>query len=153
VKATILIGLGNPLMTDEGIGVRVIEAFGLRAAEFPAVEFAELGTAGMRVLHALAGRRKAVLVDCAFMGQPPGTLRRFLPDEVRSVKRLSGFSLHEGDLADIISLSRRLGEAPAQIVLFGVEPAEVGAGERLSSNLQGRFQEYLRAIADELRAP
>ena len=52
----------------------------------------------------LPGRRLAVFVDCALMGEPPGTLRRFRPAGVASVKAQPGISLHDGDLLDTIRL-------------------------------------------------
>ena len=147
----VLIGLGNVLMADEGIGIYLLEALARRAAEFPGVEFADLGTAGMRVLHALAGRRKAVLLDCALMNEPPGTLRRFRPEQVRDIKRMPGFSLHEGDLLQVIELSRRLGEAPSEIVIFGIQPESVAPAQELSPSLNERLPEYIAAVAQELR--
>ena len=148
-RSTVVIGLGNLLMADEGVGVRLVRAL---AAQFPAVDFCELGTGGMAVLHALAGRRKAVLLDCARMDQPPGTIRRFVPDQVASGKALPGFSLHEGDLLEILALSRRLGECPETVVIFGIQPASLAPGESLSPALASGFDAYLQLIAAEIDA-
>lgn len=149
-KPVVVIGLGNSLLADEGIGVRVVEDLSRRAAEFPGVEFLAAGTAGMAVVHAMAGRRKAVLVDCARMDEKPGTCRRFLPDDAASRKQLSGLSLHEGDLMAMIDLSRRLGEAPPDIVVFGIQPADVSMSEQLSPILEAGLAEYEQAVSREL---
>lgn len=153
MRPTVVIGLGNPLMSDEGIGLHLVRALLAQAWRFSTVDFYELGTGGMAVLHLLAGRRKAVLLDCAQMGEPPGTLRRFTPEQVSSVKALARFSLHEGDLLAILELSGRLGECPASVVIYGVQPAHVAPGDTLSSALAGRVGEYARSIAAELTAP
>ena len=137
-------------MSDEGIGIRLLEALAARAGEFPGVDFEDLGTAGMRILHAIAGRQKAILVDCAFMGLEPGTIRKFNPGEVRSVRKMSGFSTHSGDLMAVLDLSRRLGEFPPEVVIFGIEPKRVGFGDTLAPELEKRFAEYLDMIAREL---
>ena len=151
MNAVIVIGLGNPLMSDEGVGIRVVQALSSRAAMFPGVDFADLGTAGMRVLHAIAGRRQAIFVDCAFMGQPPGSVRRFTPDAVRSLKFLPGLSLHEGDLLETLDLSRRLGEAPEEIVIFGIEPLSITPGMELSAPVAARLDDCVAQVARELR--
>jgi len=145
---TVVIGLGNPFMTDEGIGVRVLQA--LQSEPLPGVEFLELGTGGLSVMHALGGRAKAVIVDCAFMEMTPGALRRFGPEEVRSKKASNGLSLHESDLLAVLDVARRCGEAPEEIVLFGIQPERVAPGEALSVALASRLPEYVRAVRQEL---
>ena len=112
--------------------MHVVAALAAEAARFPEVEFLDLGVGGLAVLHHLSGRRKALLLDCAYMNEPAGTLRRFTPDDVTSAKTLAGFSLHEGDLLQVLELARRLDMAPAEIVIFGIQPAEVTPGEGLS---------------------
>ena len=148
----VVIGLGNPLMRDEGVGLFVVRDLETRKERFPGVDFIEAGASALGALHSMAGRTKAVFVDCAFMGEPPGTIRRFSPDEARSIKRLAGFSLHEGDLLNSIQLSRNLGECPREIVIFGIEPDAVKMGEGLSFLLSGRFPQYVAAVEAELMA-
>lgn len=150
MKPAAVIGIGNPLMKDEGVGVHVAEA--LRdTAEVPGVEFLDGGTAGMVILRMMADRPKVVFVDCAMMGEDPGRMRRFTPDEVKDRKILNGLSLHEGNLLDTIDLSRQLGELPRDVVIYGIQPAEVGIGEELSPVLADRMKEYTREILAEVR--
>jgi hydrogenase maturation protease len=150
MKPVVCIGLGNPLRTDEGVGVRVVEA--LRAAGgAPAdCEILDLGTAGPALLHALAGRRKAVIVDCTLMGEAPGMCRRFRPEEVRTKKALAGLSVHEADVLRILALSEELGERPEEVVLFGIEPASIEAGTELSPALREGLDGYVAAVRAEL---
>ena len=138
------------LLSDEGVGVHVIRALEEQAERFPDVDLLDLGGGVMSVLHAISGRRKAILVDCALMGEPPGMLRRFAPEEVRTAKRLRGLSRHEGDLLHVLDLARRLGEAPGEVVIFGIQPANVFPGQELSPTLQGRLQEYVDRVVAEL---
>ena len=149
MKQVVVIGLGNPLMSDEGVGVRVVQALEAEGVH-PRADFVDAGTSGMKALHAMAGRAKAILVDCAKMRTEPGTLRRFGPDHVVSRKELPGFSLHEGDLLNTIELSRRIGECPAEVVIFGIEPARVEMGESLSPALASRLGEYVEAVKAEI---
>jgi len=150
MKDLLVVGLGNPLMGDEGVGVQLIRMLADCADSFPGVEFRDLGTGGMNVLHAIRGYRKAVFIDCAVMGETPGALRRFSRQDVRSARDVSGISLHETDVLEVIDLSRRLNECPSEIVLFGIEPLNISPGEGLSPPLAGRINDYLLAIKAEL---
>jgi hydrogenase maturation protease len=147
---TIVIGLGNPLMTDEGVGVRVVECLAAQAERFPGVKFLDAGSSGMVALHAMAGHRKAIFVDCALMGEPPGTIRRFTPDQAASLKKQPGLSLHEGDLFSILKLSKRLGECPAEVVIFGIQPDRLEPGQDLSDTLIANLDEYVERVGREL---
>ena len=150
MKPTVVIGLGSTLMSDEGVGVHLLRALAEKHSNAPGIEFHEIGTALMRALHLMSGREKAVLLDCAFMNEAPGTLRRFAPTDVRSVKSLPDLSLHEGDLFRVLRLLGIIEEAPKQIVIFGIQPASIEPGETLSPLLQERFEEYCREIEREL---
>ena len=142
-------GLGNPLMADEGVGVHLIRLLAERAAAYPEVDFVDAGTGGMTVLHLIAGRRKAIFIDCAFMDEPPGSIRRFRPEDVRSRKVLAHQSLHEADLLHILEMARTLGPSPEEVVLFGIQPAVVEVGQRLSPTLAGRMDHYLSVVAKD----
>ncbi len=148
----VVIGLGNPLMKDEGIGVHLVKLLRNRfeRRKVPAVQFLDLGTSGFNVLHAIAHKRKVVFVDCAFMGKVPGTLRRFTPDDICSKKDLKLLSLHEGDLLRVLALSRKLGEYPAEVIIFGIEPKEVLPGNELTDVLSSKLDEYLNSIEQEI---
>jgi hydrogenase maturation protease len=149
LNPVVLIALGNTLMSDEGIGVRILEAL-LERGTPPGVDLLDSGNSGMRILHALEGRQKAVFVDCAFMDSPPGTLRRFTPDEVETRKALPRLSLHEGDLMQTLELALRLGTLPGKTVLFGIEPKSVEPGDGVTPELAGNLDRYVRAVLDEL---
>jgi hydrogenase maturation protease len=150
LKPTVVIGLGNPLMSDEGIGIRVLAQLQNHAERFPDTEFLDLGTSTVSVLHAIANRSKAVFIDCAFMGEPAGAIRAFTPAEVQSGKAQSGLSLHEGDLLATLDLSSRLGEIPPVVRIFGIQPFHVGMGHDLSPALQARLDEYVARVTKDI---
>lgn len=149
-KAIIVGGLGNPLMTDEGVGLYVIRELAARSENLSHVDFIELGTSPMNVVHAIAGRQKAILVDCAYMDEPAGTIRRFTPDDVASSKEMAHFSLHEGDLLDALKLSQVLGECPGEIVIFGIQPESMEFGDSLSPALQEQLEKYVEVVGGEV---
>ena len=148
----VVIGLGNPLFGDEGIGVRLVEALAADPELSVAgkTHFVDLGTAATRVLHAIAGKDKAILLDCAFMGLEPGEIRRFNPADVRTQKQIVNFSLHEGDLLATLALAARLGECPPEVVIFGIQPASIVHSLSLSPVLANRFNEYVSRIKAEI---
>jgi hydrogenase maturation protease len=151
-RSTIVLGLGNPLMADEGIGICLIERLAEAAGDRPDVDFVDAGTGGLAVLHQIEGRRKAIFIDCAYMDEGPGTIRRFRPEEVRSTKVLAHQSLHEADLLRIIDMARQLGQAPEEIVIFGIQPERIEPGIGLSPALSDRIDEYLAVLLRELKA-
>ena len=150
MKKKVVLGIGNRLMSDEGVGVRIVERLKEESGKYSEVEFLEAGTGGFSVIHLIRSREKAVIIDCAYMGEKPGTMRRFLPDEVKSIKEVSGQSLHESDILKVIEMSQQLGDGPREVVFFGIEPEYVGAGDKLSDTIEKRFEEYIRIITEEL---
>ncbi|MFC2013834.1 hydrogenase maturation protease [Chloroflexota bacterium] len=149
-KGTVVGGLGNTLMSDEGIGIHVLREV-MACPECPEnVEFVELGSSAINVVHAIAGRQLAVLIDCAFMDELAGTIRRFTPDEAISTKILTHLSLHEGDLLGALELSRRLGEYPQNVVIFGIQPEGISPGEYLSSPLREHLATYAATVLQEV---
>jgi hydrogenase maturation protease len=149
-KDVVVVGLGNLLMTDEGAGLHVVHELMARSERFSHVEFIELGSSSMAVVHAIAGRQKAVLIDCACMDEPAGTIRRFTPDEVVSKRATAHLSLHEGDLLGALELTRKLGEYPDEVVIFGIQPKSMVPGEGLSAELRERLESYVEMIGAEL---
>ncbi|MBN2020248.1 MAG: HyaD/HybD family hydrogenase maturation endopeptidase [Sedimentisphaerales bacterium] len=149
-KDVVVIGLGNELLSDEGIGVHLVRRLSKQQDKFPLVDFIDAGSAGMSLLHLIANRKKAVIIDCAQMGVEPGTIRRFTADEVQSVKKLSNFSLHEADILQVINLSKQLGECPEEIVFFGVEPESLKTSQNLSKTLLAKIDDYKAKISREI---
>jgi len=149
-KPVIVIGLGNTLMSDEGAGVRVVQRLSNFSDKFPLVDFADAGTGGMSILHLIKDKNKAIFIDCAKMGGEPGSIRKFTPEEIKSIKALAYQSLHEFDLIKIINMSDKLGQCPAEIIIFGIEPQSVKPGCELSKTLTDRLDEYVTMICKEL---
>ena len=150
MKPILIVCLGNPLMRDEGIGIRLASELLVHLKDNPDVEVMELGTGGFSIIHAIVGRKKIIFIDCAIMDQAPGLIRRFTPEQVCSKKVRMRYSLHEGDLLNTIELSRRLGQCPDEIVIFGIEPMEISHGQGLTSELEKNIQQYVQTILKEL---
>ena len=117
---------------------------------YPEADFVDAGTGGLNLLHLFEGREKAILVDCANMEEEPGTINKFTPVQVKSVKQLAHQSLHEQDLMKIIEMANMLGQCPKEIVIFGIQPENVSLGQTISSRLEKRIVEYIHIICKEL---
>lgn len=154
VKPTIVVGLGNPLMADEGIGVVLIEELSKLAAagKLPSddIEYYDGGCGGMYLLHTIAGRKKTVLIDCCIMGTEPGTIRRFTPDDVNSVKQMAHLSLHEVDILKVLELAKQIGQCPGEIVIFGIEPVCITQQIHLNDAIQAKIPYYIETITKEI---
>jgi len=149
-KETVVVGLGNLLMRDEGIGLYIVRELSARVGCNSDIGFVELGCSFISVLHTIARRRKAVIIDCAYMSELPGTMRRFSPDDVASRKAMLPLSLHQANLLDALELSRKLGEHPEEVIIFGIQPESVALGEGLSLLLRERLQNYVETVGEEL---
>ena len=152
-----MIGLGNPLMADEGIGVVLIEKLTKLAAagKLPSddVEYYDGGCGGMYLLHTIAERQKAILIDCCLMGTEPGTIRRFTPDDVNSVKQMAHLSLHEVDILNVIKMAKQIGQCPDEIIIFGIDPVKIEAQMHLNDTLKAKIPHYIDAIRKEIEHP
>ena len=132
-KLTVL-GVGNILMRDEGIGVRVLERV-QRAQSWPAdVEFIDGGAAGLGLLSIVEEAHRLVVFDAADMHLPPGESRRIGPDQVRS-DAAGRMSLHDVPLLEIIQLCEQFSRRPEVITILAIQPKAVDYGRELSDEL------------------
>jgi hydrogenase maturation protease len=149
-KRIVVLGVGNPLMADEGIGPFLCSEMEKQAQKYPDADFIDIGTAGFPILHKLAGRKKAVIIDCAKMGTVAGTIKKFDMHDVDSVKKLSHFSLHEADILQILKMAQQIGQLPDKVTIFGIEPELIEPSRQLSNLLKGKIQEYITLISEEI---
>jgi len=141
-KALIL-GLGNPLRGDDGLGPAVIAW--LQEHGLPAdVVAVDGGTAGLELVLTLMGYQRALIVDAADIGRAPGEWRRFTPDLQPAFEQAVGrleekgplLSLHTAGLAEALALGAALGVLPEEVVIFGVQPARLDWSPGLSAEVQ-----------------
>ena len=151
MRRTLILGLGNPLLGDEGIGGRVIEE--LRGLELPAgVELADGGTAGLGLIGLMEGYQRVIFVDAADMGRPPGHVVRFTPSEVQFKTAEAPLSLHQIGLGEALVVAEALEMAPAELIIIGVQPSWLEMGVGLSPEVEGAIPQIVRMVLDELDA-
>jgi hydrogenase maturation protease len=145
---TLVLGLGNILLRDEGVGVRVVQAMEQMPLP-PGVEVLDGGTAGLDLLDALADRQKVVVIDALDGDMAPGTVLRLTPDELVP-RHEPGVSLHDLGLVETLALARQLNVSPPEVVIIGVEPHDVECGLELSPEAERLMPRIIDLVMTEL---
>jgi hydrogenase maturation protease len=140
-----VVGIGNVLLRDEGIGCHVAHA--LEEISLPDVEIIDGGTCP-DVLQLLEDANKLVIVDAVKGGGTPGQIYRFHLEDI-TLEQKPFLSLHDVGLVDNLMLTQ-LWHNISEAVIIGVEPGEIGWGLELSSKLQERMPQIIDAILSEL---
>ena len=151
VKPVLILGLGNPLQGDDGVGCRVAQELeGRRLPED--VEVMDGGTPGVGLLNLFEGRQRVIIVDAAEMGKAPGEVVRFRPEDVTLTGSAQRFSLHRSGVADALALAGQLKLALPEIIVFGVQPKRVDWHDGLSPEVQAAVPEVINAVLNEAKA-
>jgi len=140
-----VLGIGNVLLRDEGIGCHVAHV--LAEIPLPGVEIVDGGTCP-DVLQLFEGADKLVIVDAVKGGGMPGQIYRFHLEDI-TLERKPFLSLHDMRLVDSLKLMQ-LWHNIDKAVIIGIEPGEIGWGLELSSKLQERMPQIIDAILSEL---
>ncbi|HSR11662.1 MAG TPA: hydrogenase maturation protease [Thermodesulfobacteriota bacterium] len=152
MKKTLILGLGNPILTDDGIGIHVVRALE-KGSLPPGVECAEASVGGLRLLSVIAGYQRVILVDAIQRpGGRPGDLFRFRPDELQTSRHAG--SAHDLSLPGALNLGRSLGmDVPADddIVILAIQAEDVlTLGEETTPAVKAAIPKAVEAILGEL---
>lgn len=142
-----MIGVGNLLLKDEGIGIHTVRA--LEAMNLPPdIKIVDGGTSPDLMTCTRAGDR-LIIIDAARAGGAPGTIYRFHPGDL-DPGREPAISLHELGLPQSLQLMSLTGSAPGEITIIGVEPQEIDWGLELSAELQRKVPEIVQTVLQEI---
>jgi hydrogenase maturation protease len=149
MKTTLVLGLGNILLSDEGVGARVAQQ--LQALyQFPeGTRVLEGGTLALDLLPDVEDTDQLVVIDAVDMGAAPGTVVRIQDDEVPVFLSMK-VSPHQMGLADILSAARLRGRTPEKLVLWGVQPGVIDAALDLSQPVAAQVDLLVDNILAEL---
>ena len=149
MKRTVVLGVGNLLLQDEGVGVHLAQA--LQAQPLPpGVEVLDAGTAVWETLMVLGEVDQLILLDAAHGGGEPGTIYRFRPEDI-SPSEQTMLSLHQIDLLQALRMAELAGWQARQVLILGIEPATIGWGMHLSAVLAERFGALVEAVRAEVQ--
>jgi len=144
----VILGIGNLLLSDEGIGVHVAHEL-MKMDLPPGVSVVEGGTDGFRLLNVIAGADRLIVVDAVRSGAAPGSVYRFDVNDVRSVP--SGFmtSVHQVGILEVIELSDLIGKRPRATVI-GVEPKSLEMRMELSPEVKEKIPKIIELVLEEI---
>ncbi|MEW6324873.1 MAG: hydrogenase maturation protease [Nitrospirota bacterium] len=146
----VVLGVGNLLMGDDGVGVRAVRELVRRYALPPAVRVAEGGAATSRLLDEMGHATHLIAVDAVMGGGPPGAVYRLASDRLPA--RRPAVSTHGIGLVELLSLMAAIGRPPAARIV-GVQPLAVNQiGDELSPPVAAALPGAVAAIVEELRA-
>ncbi len=146
----IVLGLGNILLRDEGVGVRVIEALAQRYVLPAGVQVVDGGTVGMDLLDTLAGCDHLLICDAVKTGAPPGSVVKLVDGQVPALFQ-TRYSPHQIGLSEVLATLTLTDEAPAAVTLIGIVPADLDLGIKLSPLVAAAVQPAVERIVATLR--
>ncbi len=145
---TLILGVGNILLRDEGIGVRVVEY--LQQQPLPeGVECVDGGTAGADLIDVLADRETVIIVDAVCSGEPAGTVLQLTPDDLK-LQEDTLLSLHDLDIPQTLAMTKMLNCDPNRVICFGVVPEYIEPGIELSETLTPLVSKIAEMVLREI---
>lgn len=146
----LVVGVGNILLKDEGVGVRVVEHLRATYALPELVSCVDGGTAGPALTSLFSAFDKVIIVDAVMYGNVPGTLYRIFAKEL-SVSPPVMATAHQIGIRDILALAAiESGGHSPETVIIGVEPQEVAPGLELTSLVEATVPRIAELVVEEL---
>jgi hydrogenase maturation protease len=149
MAATLILGLGNTIMSDDGIGPKVIEKLRSEGGLPDDVDLVDGGTLGLDLLPFLEGVRKLIIVDAVEIGKPAGTVVYLVGDEV-PVALETKLSPHQMGMKDLLAVARLMGQLPEEIILIGVQPLSLQMDTELTPCVAACLDELSDRVRREL---
>lgn len=147
--SVLILGLGNVLLSDEGVGIHTVNALADRHVLPDDVEVLDGGTSGLSLLDAVAGRAALIVCDAIEADAAPGTVIRIEDAHVPAFFR-TRVSSHQQGLNELMAGLALIGERPEHITVFGIVPRDLDPGTTLSSEAKDGMEHAIDLIVDEL---
>lgn len=147
----LIIGMGNVLMQDEGVGVRAVEELESRYHLPEHVVLMDGGTTGTELLAPMRGKQHLIVADAVNTGATPGTLVRLADDEVPAFFQTK-ISNHQLGLSDLLALMQMSGDAPQHVTIIGMVPHYLENRLGLSPEAEAGLPDMVDMLAAELKA-
>ncbi len=150
IPPILVLGLGNLLLHDDGLGLTLLRLLEASAGHRPGVEYVDGGTQGQALLAWLEGRRALLILDAVALGASPGTVHVLEGDRVQEAMPAGQMTAHGGNAGDLLRAAALLGDTPARLAIVGIEPAVVKTGEGLSEAVTDALPEAVERAAEIL---
>ncbi|MFN3975575.1 MAG: HyaD/HybD family hydrogenase maturation endopeptidase [Aquificaceae bacterium] len=148
---TLILGVGNVLLSDEGLGVRVVEELRNRYKFPEEVCLMEGGTLGLSLLYHIEKVDRLLIIDVLLGGKPPGTLYKLRGEDVLTYLEKRRLSAHDIGIQEVLAMLRFVGRLPKEIVVLGMEPESFDASLELSPLVQKNLNRLIEEILKQLR--
>jgi len=146
----LVLGIGNLVMSDDGVGVKVVQQLQREFRFAENVEILDGGTLGLDLLPKLEGIDHLIVVDAVETGHKPGTCVRLAGEEL-PIALETKVSPHQMGLKDLLSVAELLGHSPGKMVLIGVQPASIEMDTELTPEVAAVLQVLVDKVLDELK--
>ncbi len=144
-----VLGVGNILLTDEGVGVRIVEHLNRHYEFADHVQLIDGGVLGVGLMGLIGSTDHLIVVDAVLNQQPPGTLYRLADEEVPR-RVLAKQSMHQIDLPEVLALCEAIDKHPT-VVVVGVEPEDITTLDvELTPTVAGKVEELAGMVLREL---
>ena len=151
VPETVVIGVGNPLMGDDGLGIAALERLRDEWHFEPHVDLLDGGTWGLNLLPHVEGARRVLFIDAINVDAEPGTLVELEREDIpRFLARK--LSPHQIDVKEVLALAELRGMLPEQLVVIGLQPDSVEMRVSLSPVLASRLGDLVACVIRRLEA-
>jgi hydrogenase maturation protease len=149
-NGVLVLGLGNLLLSDDGLGIHAIRGLERDARVDAGVTLLDGGTQGLSLMPHLSGFPRLLVIDAIDVGEPPGTLVRF---EGKALDGLPGkATVHQLGFADLMVAMRLLGESPEEVVVLGVQPMSTEWSTELTPPVQNALHALLDVVIAQLES-
>ena len=144
-----VMGIGNLIMQDEGIGIHIIRKLESEYIFQPEIELIDGGTSGSELYGFFEDNDKMIIVDAVNFDEEPGFIGTIEKDDI--LKRLNTkLSMHNLGLTDVLSHVKLLDIEPSEIFLVGIQPAKIELTDELSEIISGRVDRILEVVCMKL---
>ena len=149
-KRIVVLGVGNILRGDDGLGVHAVELL-RREALPPRVALLDAGTMGIDLLYLIEDADYAIIIDALDAGAEPGATFRIPWEAIADHEPAAQVaSLHDYNLVTVLALAKKLGKMP-QVVIYGVQPENTELGYAMSEAVTGALPGLVQSVKAEIR--
>jgi hydrogenase maturation protease len=146
---TVVLGVGNLLLTDDGVGIHAIRALEQMTDLPEGVELVDGGTAGLNLLCYLEGADRLIIIDAIQSSDQAGTIRRMAGDQVPAYMAMK-ISPHEITLPDFLAAAKLRDLYPKEVVVWGIKAESMDIGVELSPPLAAQFDTLIANVLSEI---
>jgi len=147
IKDTVILGIGNILLQDDGVGVHVIKQ--LENEKLPStIELVDGGTSTLDTLGLFLDYKKVIVVDCLRAGLEPGTIYKIKPEDIKNYKK-ENLSIHDVQILDVVRMANMMNKYP-EVIVFGIEPEKIAVDLEMTQIMISKIPDIIHNIKKEL---